>query len=554
MRSCGNLYELKPSLIRSRFVTHLLMPVTLNQSTTTAEPHSSSQQILREFARLDDVKALLAPGEEAYWTLPRAKGVWRLPRDTHDASNSDQLLLLPMRADWYEPNAYLAVIPQPIVMHHKVAQVLERYAQRLFGHYAQENSLAHREYGVPMLLGRFDVIVDKQGSIQICELDDVCSLWPALPQINPIAETYLHVLESQIGMPIYTSELFQYPDGPSVASPRVRQDFARISIFDDAGKEQMAYIPRSTKLELAILEQHGVHWRDSQKPSDRSSSYYEERLHPLYAHNEDHWHGDIHEEWLLRGKRFDLKDIALSVRAYRDMPGFKEHMDRYGPRSISMAWGRDSKYPLVPEKLGVLAKNLDAAAEFGSQWQADNPGKFLVFKTLYSARTGHTAIYSSRGTKPKGISSIQQIRRKFGEAAGGPIVIQPYKEPDSLKTAGVHFLGTPDDNLDDNAYADRKHMRSVDHYGNGQPGERVIAGMEEHFPMLFRSFVVYLPQEKRLVHIGGMWQATDGRIIHGGSHSVAGPLYIQGLTGHKDGNQSEALKRAEEMIQTRFDT
>ncbi|HEV2402888.1 MAG TPA: hypothetical protein VGS08_01665 [Candidatus Saccharimonadales bacterium] len=518
------------------------------QSAIAAAIRSSSDDLGQDFARLKHLHVTLPIGEQAYITLSRVKNQWRLPRDTLDSHHSDRLLLLPMRANWYKPNAYLTVVPQPIIMHRKIAAVLETYAARLFQHYAIEDTLARREHGVPMLVGRFDVIVDKQGNIQICELDDVCSLWPALPDINPVAETYLRALENQLGMPIYTSELFQYPDGPSIASPRIRQDFARISFYDDSGEEQVAYIQRSTPLELAILEQNGVHWRTSQKPTDRRSEYYEHLLQPFYAHNEDHWHGDIHEEWLLHGKRFGIDEVALSVRAYRDMPGFAEHMNRYGPRSITMAWQRDSKWPLVPEKLAVLAANLDVAAAFGSQWETENPGQLLVFKTLYSARTGHTAIYSNRGTKPKGVSCIQQIERKFGKDADKPIVIQPYKEPESLAEVGVQFIGTQEESLETRTYTDRTLIRSVEHYGNQNPGERVIAGMEGHFKTLLRSFVVYLPKEKRLIHIGGMWQATDGRIIHGGSHSVAGPLYIEGLMGHKDSKRTKALEQAERMV------
>ncbi|HWZ65929.1 MAG TPA: hypothetical protein VNX65_04015 [Patescibacteria group bacterium] len=506
-------------------------------------------QILRQqFESIEPIQVRLPVQESAYWVLPRAKNAWRLPRDNQNASHSDEMLLLPMRANWYKPNAYLAVVPQPIVMHREVAGVLEDYALRLFKHYAEENTLARREHGVPMLIGRFDVIVDKRGNIQICELDDVCSLWPALPQVNPIAETYLRALEEQLGMPIYTSELFQYPDGPSVASPRVRQNFARVSFYDDSGTEQVAYIPRSTPLELAILEQNGMHWRDSQKPTDRKSEYYEKALQPFYAHNEDHWHGDIHEAWLLNNKRYKLDQVALSVRAYRDMPGFAEHMDRYGPRSITMAWGRDSKWPLVPEKLAVLAPNLSVAAEFGKKWEADHPEELLVFKTLYSARTGHTAIYSNRGTKLKGVSGIKQIVRKFGKAIDEPIIIQPYKEPDNLAEIGVRFIGTLEENLKGESYADRKLIRSVDQIRGQDSAERVIEGMEQHFSMIFRSFVVYLPKEKRLVHIGGMWQATDGRIVHGGSHSVAGPLYVDGLFGHPSIKRTTSIEKAEAMI------
>ena len=237
-----------------------------HKSALEAAAGTKPDDLRRDFERLKPLRVSLPAGEQAYWTMSRAKNVWRLPeRDSTDPGSSDQLLMLPMRADWYKPNAYMATIPQPIVMHRKVANTLEEYALRLFRHYEAENSLAHREYGVPMLIGRFDVIVDKEGNIQICELDDVCSLWPALPQINPIAETYLRALEKQMGMQIYTSELFQYPNGPSVASPRVRQDFARIFFYNDAGEEEVAYIPRSTTLELAILERTGIRWRESQK-------------------------------------------------------------------------------------------------------------------------------------------------------------------------------------------------------------------------------------------------------------------------------------------------
>lgn len=197
----------------------------------------------------------------------------------------------------------------------------------------------------------------------------------------------------------------------------------------------------------------------------------------------------------------------------------------------------------------MLAADLDTAIAFGETWQAKHPHGLLVFKTLYCARTEHTAIFSSRGTKLKGVSSAAQIRRKFGDGANGPIVIQPYKEPDSLTVAGVHFTGTLDENLDGTTYADRKLIRSVEHIGSTDPGERVIAGMEGHFAMIFRSFVVYLPKEKRLVHIGGLWQATDGRIVHGGAHSVAGPLYIDGLMGHElKGSKNMSLKHAEAML------
>ena len=511
---------------------------------------TSFSDLNRDFTQLGNLHVSLKNNEHSYWTVPRHKNEWRLPRDTKDTSKSDQLLLLPVRDDYYTKNAYLSIIPQPIIMHKKIASLLESYALRLFKHYPKENSLARREFNVPMMIGRFDVIIDKKGNIQICELDDVCSLWPALPKINPIAESYLKELEIQMGLPIYTSELFQYLDGPYAASPRVRQNFGRAFITDDDGTQRMAYIPRVSSFDMAVLRENSLDWNKTQKITDRNTNYYENILKRAYLHNEDHWRGDIIDAWLIKKEHFLLKDVALSIRAFRDMPGFKEHLDRYGPQSITMAWDRDSKWPLVAEQLGVLAKNLDVAIEFGKLWQKDHPTGLLVFKTLYSARTDNTAIFGSKGTKLKGVSSAAQIARKFGHLANNPIVIQPYKEPDTLATAGIHFIGSLQENEDDKSFTDRKIIRSIKHIMSDTPGERVIAGMENHFFMIFRSFVIYLPKEKRLVHVGGMWQATDGRIVHGGSHSVAGPLYIDGLMGHPDIEKKPSILSSERMVQT----
>jgi|GEM_PF-1380869 len=505
----------------------------------------TAESLRESFEELCYISVELSSSEEAYWTLPRESGVWRLTKDTASRKASHELSLLPVRDDNYTANAYLAVIPQPIIMHQKVARVLEHYAERFFEHYPIENSLARREYGVPMLLGRFDAIVDKEGNIQICELDDVCSLWPAMSQINPITESYLRVLEDQLGLPLYTAELFQYADHPLDASPRVRKEFAQIWHFDEAGRTVTSYIPRADTFRLATLTQEGISWRRSQTDSAKTAEYYERLLKKYYLHNEDHWRGDINDAWLLRGEQLKLQDVALSVRAHRGLPGFQEHMDRYGPQSITMAWERDSKWSLVASGLASIAANLDIAVEFAKQWQAEHPNELLVFKTLHGARTEGTAIFSARGTKLKGVSSANQIERKFGPAATLPIVVQPYKEPDHLARAEIQFIGSEEQA---EVYSDRKVIRSVSHFGSDNPGERVIAGMEHHFAMIFRSFVVYLPKERRLMHIGGMWQATDGRIVHGGGHSVAGPLYIDNLTGHPDATRTAALAEAESLI------
>jgi hypothetical protein len=497
-----------------------------------------------DFEDIESLSVDLLKNEQAYWTVPRQENAWRLPRDTNDSSHSKLLLTLPVRDDNFVYNAHIAVIPQPIVMHRKVAALLEERALRMFEHFPEENTLARREHGVPMLIGRFDVIVDKQGNIQICELDDVCSLWPAMTHINPIVESYLRAFEAQLGMPIYTAELFQYADWPLDVSPRVRKKYCHVWHFEDNGKLVETFIPRSSRFPMATRSAQGISRRWSKHENDRTAAYYEKLLQKYYLHNEDHWRGDINDAWLLKDESLTLNEVALSVRAFRDAKGFQQHIDRYGSRSISMAWHRDSKMPLVEEKLGALAANLDVAVEFARQWQADFPDRLVVFKTLYGARTEGTAIFSSRGTKSRGVSSAAQIRRKFGSAADSPIVVQPYKEPDSLHTAGIQFIGGEEGGVK----SDRTIIRSVQHLDGREPGARVVAGQEQHFPLLFRSFVIYLPGEKRLVHAGGLWQATDGKIVHGGAHSVAGPLYVEGLGPHPQIPTSAALKAAETML------
>ena len=87
-----------------------------------------------------------------------------------------------------------------------------------------------------------------------------------------------------------------------------------------------------------------------------------------------------------------------------------------------------------------------------------------MFKTLHGARTEGTAIYSSRGTKLKGVASATQIARKFGADAGKPIVIQPYKEPDNLSQAGIRFIGNGSDEGVIGAYSDRGRTELEPHW------------------------------------------------------------------------------------------
>ena len=70
-------------------------------------------------------------------------------------------------------------------------------------------------------------------------------------------------------------------------------------------------------------------------------------------------------------------------------------------------------------------------------------------------------------------------------------------------------------------------IKSAPHRGP-DAGRYTVQGQEDRFKVILRTFVVYLPEEERIVHVGGQWAASPGLIVHGAANSVAGPLYDAG--------------------------
>ena len=474
-------------------------------------------EISRQYDNLRQVRVDLPAGEPAYWTIPRASS----PDDWRMAGGwaHDEPLTRPMRRDVEEylrstghiifegidvANNYFSILPQPIVMHQAMSRMFEQTASQLFRHYAEEPTLA-RQHDVPMLVGRFDAIGDQQGRIQICELDDVCALWSRLELANPIAGTFLHGMEDQLGMPIFSAELFA-PGHP---------------------------------------------WRDGRityRCNLDTLSYADPVIDSSYATDDAWWRGDyndflcVQRQYETYGRRLSLDEVALIVRARRKAPGFAQHMDKYGSRSITMGWERDDKWPLVAERLGALAANADVALEFAQDFFKSRRGEHLALKGRHGARTETTAILTGKGEKRRGESSLSQALAKLvrADARHEQIILQPYKEPDTLAQAGVVFHPT-----------DQQYIR--EYYASDQsgwePAKHVVPGHESRFSMIFRTYVVYLTQERRLVHIGGWWQGTTGLLVHGGAHSVAGPLYVDGLAPYP-GKESDDTRAAQAMLRT----
>jgi hypothetical protein len=504
---------------------------------------TSAAELRADFENLATLKVELPPGEQMYWVTPRdAKGEWRFTAHggTKEQENDNSMLMLPMLPSDYSPNAYLQAIPQVAILHSAAAATIEQWAANSFRHFPAEKgaefpgggSLASRAYDVPMVVARADVIVKMDEIIvQGCEVDDASSLWAVTPEIQPIAESYLLEAEAQIGKPIYTAELFHYKSRGALAQPPVPGIDGHDAV-------------------LTALQLQGCSNQEIDQAFAQLSGASQEDLARLYAQNDSRYGGGEFNDIFTSSKnRPKLGDVALMVRAYRDMPGFQAHMDKYGPRSLTMAWERDSKWHLVAERLGALASNLNVAFRFARSWYKDHPDAKLVFKGLHGARTDATAIGSGKGTKLKGVSSENSIWSKFGKAGvlGKPVVVQPFLDPDTLEKAGVEFIGNGDADDENLAYTDRKHVQSYEHIGK-DPGKKFVHGKEDSFSMIFRIILVYLPREKRVVLVGGLAQATDGRIVHGGAHSATIPLYIDGLGAHRN-QRNGSIRNAEEMLE-----
>ncbi len=502
--------------------------------------YDNTNDLRSAFEALPVIKADLPEGDHAYWIPdePRQKGEWRLPANGGDLQSSDEILCHPTRNFEYSQlegrafspdegfhpsmltpvpgsqsfNAYLNIIPTPVFMHPKVSEIFEQQATVLFNNcYPVENSLARREYDVPMLIARFDDVPDQTGTVQICELDDVPSLWSISQEYNPIVESHIIALEDQMGLPIHTAELFEVEQA----------DLAGLqSFYTPPGETESYHVPTD------VFEADGQHYR---------------RAHHQYYHTEDWWRGSLGGKDYVGPYLKDLDEVALIVRARRHARNFKKCMDKFGPRSITMAWERDSRRPLAKAGLGVLAANLEVALEFSEEYLVEkaHADDRVVIKAD-GARTECTAIHTIKGTKRPGESSSSSIRRKFekgGYQGSEPVLLQPFKLPPTLAEVGIRFLDS-----------DQVNIKKQPHQNVSTPGETVVPGQEGRFNMIFRNFVVYLPTERRVKHIGGLWQATDGLIVHGGSHSVAGPLYVDGLMGHPDVPRYSSLNEAEFLV------
>lgn len=482
----------------------------------------TTEELWADFAVLQTTNTHLPENEYATWTIPRSSTEWRIASDDVDNYKVGEPLMLPMRYDIEQfrnpelsryvkyratsppPNAYMTVLPQPSVMHEARARDYIGYTKSMLKHYALENSLARR-YGVPMLLMRFDSVDDKFGNGQIAELDDVNSLWSRLRIVNPIAASYLDAMESQLGMPIYSVELFDHPHSWQskgfTYEVDVRQPGNNIKLLAD--------------------------WS--------------------YLHDDDWWRGNVHDintqiDYMAKHcKSLNVDEVALIIRARRQNPKFKDFMDTYGKRSITMAWERDDKWPLVAASLGALAANVEVALEFVAEYIKAYPQENLVLKARYGARTERVAITKAVGQREQGVFSHEQIRRKFERAgaANESVIIQPFKRPPTLAEDGFTFQD-----------GDQAAIRSVQHISHGrnyEPGKRAAPGQEGKIKRINRHYVVYLPKEERLVPIGGWWWASEGFIVHGSSNSFCGPLYIAGLQAHPS-HRNQDTAHAERML------
>jgi hypothetical protein len=529
----------------------------------------------------------LPEGEPAYWTLPRSQTEWRLPGQTplHDGApvlEYDTPTLIPVRTQIGIPETQLVVMPQPYVLHKRVAERIEEEVTEIACHMpvergagAGKTTLAQARWGVPSMILRVDAIIHKNrrlvGNVHqigtLGEADDVPSLWPVMQDMQPIAESYLIAWEDQIGLPIYTAELYEYGGnvGYGPVSPELRALNLLASIYfgvteltsQQRSEGMRVYDTRILQATTSVAELEHLYTdavryvTEGTRPRPTTMAtllkLQKEPLEWVYQHQEDHWRGDFHNSrnWP-GGRQPSLDEVALILRARPGTPGFDEHMAFYGSRSLTLAGERDRREAMAAARLGSCAASAELALEFAEKWLNEYPDKPLVLKSR-GARTEHVAIVTGKGTKREGESSLSQARRKLATRIGGSVLIQLYDEADSLADGKVTFYGGSDDKK-----SDRSYIQAGTHVGR-DPGKYVVPGREKDFKTVFRGVLLYMPELKRYQLIGGMVAATKGRIVHLGAHSLGYSMYIDGQMGHPGVKPYRSLEYAEKMMGTARD-
>lgn len=106
-----------------------------------------------------------------------------------------------------EHGIYFNHHPQALTIPQATAGRLTGLMRDWFSHYPHEPTLAQTQFGQPMLLTRFDGMISPDGTIGVCEFDDVPTGFSALRKFNPVASSYAQAVANQLGSPLHSAFL-----------------------------------------------------------------------------------------------------------------------------------------------------------------------------------------------------------------------------------------------------------------------------------------------------------------------------------------------------------
>lgn len=408
--------------------------------------------------------------------------------------------------------------PQAELLHPEVGTYIKNFVKEWFRHLREtdpnpeKKNLAQEIAGVPMLLGRVDMIGKE---MYITEIDGSCSLWSTLSEFNPIAESYMDALRKQLadrGRPLH---LVEHKD---------KQAFRTAYITKIPGKK--------------VVSEESYAYRRSKYP------------------HLDHMILPELPPWFT----WRTEDVSTITRGKPGDHGFQQYIDQWGPTTIFLRENRDFKDPLVAMGHAVLAPNLQIALDGAEAIINDPtlPDKKIVICSIEDSRTEALAIFTAKGTKRPGESSRTAIEKKLPKDQLTLVI--PFVQPTSMEDEGFRFWGErlyPESGL---VYEGDAAIVTKGHEGyNKDAGKKMKPGREKEHRLCRRTFFSIEPDKNApertdpddidITIMGGIAQARESAILHGTPDAMTWGSYLVGLPPHPDIEVTDTSEWAWEMVQ-----
>jgi hypothetical protein len=150
---------------------------------------------------------------------------------------------------------FINLHPQALTISIETTLALEELMVDWYRHYPYEATYAQNQHGVPMLLTRFDGMINPEGTIGLCEFDDVPTGFNSLKTINPVAASYAEAVREQQEHPLYSvlmhEDGYVYPHDDDLWLPSI----------NGHDPDEVAVIPRGRRL-APRFEEFIARWKE----------------------------------------------------------------------------------------------------------------------------------------------------------------------------------------------------------------------------------------------------------------------------------------------------